>query len=200
MMLAFGSWKVEQLDWRYDLPLNQPYLEFWYISFKKINSLAQLILRWHSWIDHVVTLFLTKAIGLPLPTIYRLMCSSGRGNVGSPMLCILLSKKLVLVKIVILHIPIVGKWIIKDGGKWIQHKCDGMWGTNHVLCFWKDMAFSGTPYFSWILPRNFWDLKLWSSLLLFSFACVQANFFIFYLFFYSIAPCLLSLKDFGGYV
>ena len=38
-----------------------------------------MILRWHSWIAHVVTLFLTKAIGLPLPTIYKLMCSSGRG-------------------------------------------------------------------------------------------------------------------------
>jgi hypothetical protein len=44
------------------------------------------------------------------------------------MLCILLSQKLVLVKVVTLHIPIIGKWIIKDGGeKWIQHKCDGMW-------------------------------------------------------------------------
>ena len=75
-----------------------------------------MILRWHSWVAHVVTLFLTKAIGLPLPTIYRLMCSSGRGNVGSPMLCILLSQKLVLVKVVTLHIPIIGRWIIKDGG------------------------------------------------------------------------------------
>ena len=115
MMLAFGGWKVEQLDWRYVLPLNQPYLKFWYISFKKINSLAQLILRWRSWIAHVVTLFLTKAIGLHLPTIYRLMCSSGRGNVGSPMLCILLSQKLVLVKVVTLYILIIWKWIIEDG-------------------------------------------------------------------------------------
>ena len=63
----------------------------------------------------MVTLFLTKAIGLSLPIIYRLMCSSGRGNVGSPMLCILLNQKLVLVKVVTLHIPIIGKWIIKDG-------------------------------------------------------------------------------------
>ena len=76
-----------------------------------------MILRWHSWIAHVVTLFLTKAIGLPLPTIYKLLCSSGRGNKGSPMLCILLSQKLVLVKVVTLHIPIIGKWIIKDGGE-----------------------------------------------------------------------------------
>ena len=43
------------------------------------------------------------------------MCSSGRGNVGSPMLCILLNQKLVLVKVVTLHIPIIGKWIIEDG-------------------------------------------------------------------------------------
>ena len=35
-----------------------------------------MILRWHSWIAHVVTLFLTKAIGLPLPTIYRLLWKS----------------------------------------------------------------------------------------------------------------------------
>ena len=33
------------------------------------------------------------------------------------MLCILLSQKLVLVKVVTLHIPIIGKWIIKDGGE-----------------------------------------------------------------------------------
>ena len=32
------------------------------------------------------------------------------------MLCILLSQKLVLVKVVTLHILIIGKWIIKDGG------------------------------------------------------------------------------------
>ena len=159
-----------------------------------------MFLRWHSWYAHVVfNSSLRQLANLSLQSIGLCGARLG-GKVASPMLCILLSKKLVLVKIVILHIPIVGKWIIKDGGKWIQHKCDGMWGTNHVLCFWKDMAFSGTPYFSWILPRNFWDLKLWSSLLLFSFACVQANFFIFFLFFYSIAPCLLSLKDFGGYV
>ena len=31
------------------------------------------------------------------------------------MLCILLNQKLVLVKVVTLHIPIIGKWIIKDG-------------------------------------------------------------------------------------
>jgi len=136
MMLAFGGWKVEQLDWRYDLPLNQPYLEFWYISFKKINSLAQLILRWHSWIDHVVTLFLTKAIGLPLPTIYRLMCSSGRGNVGSPMLCILVSQKLVLVKVVTVHIPIIERWIIKDGGEnwYTQIQWNVMNKPHIVLC------------------------------------------------------------------
>ena len=63
----------------------------------------------------MVTLFLTEAIGLPLPTIYRLLCSSGKGNVGSPMFCILLSQKLVLVKVVTLDIPIFGKWIIEDG-------------------------------------------------------------------------------------
>ena len=63
----------------------------------------------------MVTLFLTKAIDLPLLTIYRLVCSSGRGNVGSPMLCILLSQKLILVKVVTLYILIIWKWIIEDG-------------------------------------------------------------------------------------
>jgi hypothetical protein len=66
-----------------------------------------MILKWHPWITHVVTLILIKAIGQPLPTIYRLMWSSGRGNVGSPMLCILLSQKLVLVEVVTIHIPII---------------------------------------------------------------------------------------------
>ena len=159
-MLAFSSWKVEQLDWRYVLPLNQPYLEFWYISFKKINSLAQLILRWHSWIAHVVTLSLTKAIGLPLPTIYRLMCSSGRGNVGSPMLYILLSQKLVLVKVVTLHIPIIGRWIIKDGGAKMD-TTQIRWNVvnNPYIVPLKNMALSGTPFFSWIPLR---DLETWN--------------------------------------
>ena len=39
-----------------------------------------MILRWHSSITHLVTLFLAKAIGQPLPTIYRLMWSSVRGK------------------------------------------------------------------------------------------------------------------------
>jgi hypothetical protein len=65
----------------------------------------------------VVTLFLAKTIGQPLPTMYRLMWSSSRGNVGSPTLCMLLSKKLVLLKVVTLHLLIIGKWIIKDGGE-----------------------------------------------------------------------------------
>ena len=39
-----------------------------------------MILRWHSSITHLVTLFLIKAIGHPLPTIYRHMWSSGRGK------------------------------------------------------------------------------------------------------------------------
>ena len=33
------------------------------------------------------------------------------------MLCIFVSKKLVLVKVVKVHIPIIGRWIIKDGGE-----------------------------------------------------------------------------------
>ena len=147
MILAFGSWKVEQLEWRYDLPLNQPYLEFcWY--FFKINSLAHMFLKWHSWIAHVVTLFLTEAIGLPLPTIYRLLCSSGKGNVGSPMFCILLSQKLVLVKVVTLHIPIIGKWIIKDGGAKMD-TTQIRWNVvnNPYIVPLKNMALSGTPFF-----------------------------------------------------
>jgi len=139
----------------------------------------------------VVTLFLTEAIGLPLPTIYRLLCSSGKGNVGSPMFCILLSQKLVLVKVVTFIFRSFRKRVIKDGGeKWIQHKCDGMWWTNHILCFWENMALSGTPYFPRIPLR---DLETWNygALPFFSFfACVQAIFFC------SIAPCLLSLKDY----
>ena len=137
-----------------------------------------MILRWHSWIAHVVTLFLTKAIGLPLPTIYKLLCSSGRVNKGSPMLCILLSQKLVLVKVVTSIFQSFRKRVIKDGGeKWIQHKCDGVWWTNHLLCFWENMALSGTPYFPWIPLR---DLETWKygALLFCSFACVQANFFL----------------------
>ena len=116
-MLAIGGWKVEQLEWEWkfaSLLINHTWS--FDIFLFEINSLAQLILRWHSWIAHVVTLFLTKAIDLPLLTIYRLVCSSGRGNVGSPMLCILLSQKLVLVKVVTLHSPIIGEWVIKDGG------------------------------------------------------------------------------------
>ena len=162
--------------------------------FFKINSLAQLILGWHSWIAHVVTLFLTKAIGLPLPTIYRFMCSSGRGNVGSPMLCILLSQKLVLVKVVTLHIPIIGRWIIKDGGA--KMDTTQIWWNvvnKPYIVLLKNMALSGTPFFLWITLR---DLESWNyGALSFSFLCLWAG-----QFFYSIAPCLLSLKDFGGYV
>ena len=96
----------------------------------------------------MVTLFLTKAIGLPLPTIYRLMCSSGRGNVGSPMLCILLSQKLVLVKVVTLHIPIIGRWIIKDGGAKMD-TTQIRWNVvnNPYIVPLKNMALSGTPFF-----------------------------------------------------
>ena len=146
MILAFDCWKVEQLEWRYDLPLNKPYLEFWwyifFFIFFKISSLAHMILRWHSWIAHVVFYSSLR------PTIYKLMWSSGRENVGSPMLRILLSQKLVLVKVMTLHIPIIGKRIIKDGGeKWTQQKCDGIWWINHILCFWKNMDLSNLSLF-----------------------------------------------------
>ena len=158
-----------------------------YIFFFKISSLAHMILRWHSWIAHVVFYSSLR------PTIYKLMWSSGRENVGSPMLRILLSQKLVLVKVVTLHIPIIWKW--GWGRKWTQHEYDGMWWTNHILCFWKNMALSGTPYFPWIPLR---DLETWNyGACFFSFACVQASFF---LFFCSIAPCLLSLRDYRRYV
>jgi len=30
MMPAVGGWKVEQLEWRYNFPLHQPYLEFFF--------------------------------------------------------------------------------------------------------------------------------------------------------------------------
>ena len=39
-------------------------------------------------------LFLTKAISQPLPTIYMLMWSSGRGNVCSPMLYYFVESKI----------------------------------------------------------------------------------------------------------
>ena len=114
MILAFGSWKVEQLEGRYDLPLNQPYLDFcWY--FFKINSLAHMFLRWHSWYAHVVyNSSLRQLANLSLQSIGLCRARLG-GKVASPMLCILLSQKLVLVKVRTLHIPIIGKWIIKDG-------------------------------------------------------------------------------------
>ena len=116
MILAFGSWKVEQLEWRYDLPLNQPYLEFcWY--FFKINSLAHMFLIWHSWYTHVVfSSSLRQLTNLSLQSIGLCRAQLG-GKVASPMLCILVSQKLVLVKVVTVHIPIIERWIIKDGGE-----------------------------------------------------------------------------------
>ena len=115
----------------------------------EINSLAQLILRWHSWIAHVVTLFFTKATSLPLPTIYRLMCSSGRGNVGSPILCILLSQKLVLVKVVTLHIPIIGKWIIRDGGAKNGYNTNTMeCGEQTIYCAFEEYGLEWYSLFS----------------------------------------------------
>ena len=83
------------------------------------------------------------------------MCSSGRGNVGSPMLCILLSQKLVLVKVVTLHIPIIGKWIIRDGGAKMDIT-QIRWNVVNkpYIVLLKNMALSGTPYFPWIPLRD----------------------------------------------
>ena len=52
----------------------------------------------------------------------------------------------------------------------------------------KNMALSGTPFFLWITLR---DLESWNyGALSFSFLCLWAG-----QFFYSIAPCLLPLKN-----
>ena len=73
------------------------------------------------------------------------------------MLCILLSQKLVLVKVVTLHIPIIGKWIIRDGGAKMDIT-QIRWNVVNkpYIVLLKNMALSGTPYFPWIPLR---DLK-----------------------------------------
>ena len=111
------------------------------------------------------------------------------------MLCILLSQKLVLVKVVTLHIPIIGKWIIRDGGAKMDIT-QIRWNVVNkpYIVLLKEYGLEWYSLFSMDPPQGFGDLKLQSSPF-FSFCLCAGQFF-----FYSIAPCLLSLKDFGGYV
>ena len=181
MMLAIGGWKVEQLEWEWKfafLLINHTWsFDIFLFQNKLLSSNdPQMALL----VAHVVILFLTKAIGLSLPTIYRLMCSSGRGNVGSPILCILLSQKLVLVKVVTLHIPIIGKWIIKDGGEKMD-TTQIRWNVVNkpYIVLLKEYGLEWySLLFLWIPLR---DLETWNygalPFFLSFFACVQASFF-----------------------
>ena len=59
----------------------------------------------------------------------------------------LLSQKLVLVKVVTLHIPIIWKWIIEDG-EGNGHNTNKMGcGEQPYIVPLKNMALSGTPFF-----------------------------------------------------
>ena len=153
-----------------------------------------MFLRWHSWYAHVVFNFsLRQLANLSLQSIGLCRAQLG-GKVASPMLCILVSQKLVLVKVVTVHIPIIGRWIIKDGGEnWYNSnsmECDEQ--TTYVLCEW--MALNATPYFPWI-PLGYWRLgtmELSATSLFFRSLPMGRP-----VFFCSIGPCLPSLKDFG---
>ena len=117
-----------------------------------------MFLKWHSWYALVVfNSSLRQLANLSLQSIGLCGARLGR-KVASLMLCILLSQKLVLLKVVTLHIPIIGRWIIKDGGEnWYNSnsmECDEQ--TTYVLC--ERMALNATPYFPWI-PLGYWRLE-----------------------------------------
>jgi hypothetical protein len=84
------------------------------------------------------------------------------------------------------------------GRKWTQHKKSrnksAMEFVEQTICcaFVKNMALSGLLIFFVDAPLDLWRLETMELSLTFFFACGHANFF------FSIAPCLLFSKGFGG--
>ena len=141
-----------------------------------------MFLRWHSWYAHVVfNSSLRQLANLSLQSIGLCRARLG-GKVASPMLCILVSQKLVLVKVVTVHIPIIGRWIIKDGGEnwYTQIQWNVMNKPHIVLCerIWPWMLLlisHESPLWVWRLET----VELFISFFL-VLACRQAILFFFW--------------------